>query len=618
MNTAITCLILPFGLLSTGYIALRLLGISQSQSNLSAFHHSIAALLGILIFSYYWFTVGIFGFIGHAALYSYWVVSLMLLIAMRRELTSFGRSLKSGFNLVRQSTWAVKIIAFLILTILSVSFARCFAFYIEGDSLVYHLYLPKQFMMRGAVWAVPFSEHVFWPLAAEMTFVAGEILKSLTLSKFISFSLYVALVAMVGGYVFKRTANLTAGLLAALLIGGSPFIFFHAPSTYNDIFYGAFLTGSFLVLLNQWETKSDAVGGLFLAGLLCGGAMSSKYLGLFGVGFLFLFVSVLLVLRTRSFSMTAKGIVMFSLSTALTGLPYYIRSFIHYGNPVFPFAQSIFQTPFGYGLHSAGIVGSNLSDFISGGGRGWLDFLALPARLTFQADLFGGDKIGYLFISTCFLIFFALKRNMIPLLFCLFITITWFLLSQYVRYLVPVFAVLAVMIGVGYAAMESKFLKISKVMLFIVLLLGSGHSLWAAYHGYKDYFIRKEDELILVAEKFNRVVSPQSKVVVIGDERLYYYDFVAFRERTFRNFTLYPDLTSDADVVRLLDEQEVSYLIMSDFASRTIQRSGDRPFNPESYFSHLVDAGYYQPIESISTPQGSNYTLYIRSALTSS
>lgn len=278
----------------------------------------------------------------------------------------------------------------------------------------------------------------------------------------------------------------------------------------------------------------------------------------------------------------------------------------------FSFASKIFNTPFGHGVTSVGAVSSNLSDFISGQGRGVIDFLMLPLSLTRNPNAFGGDKIGLVFLVLMPVVIFVLIRRWRWALFLLFYTVIWFSLSQYVRYLIPVLSGVAILIGFGLNHLESKFKGALRKLLLILVGILTFQAVWSGYHTYKDFMMREADSIVEVADWLNEVITdPTTKVLVIGDPLLYYYNFRAFREKSFRNFTSYPEMDVD-DVLKLMDKEEIENVVVA----RPLVRSGIEGsldlFNAFDYFDGLVSLEHYQILSEYKTREGKTYELYTR------
>ena len=592
MNSILAFVLIPAGLLATGQCLLRFF--APFSRDLRG--NTYAFLLGLVVFSYFWFAAGLFGRLHVSTLYVYEGLAGFCLIAARRELSGFFKDLSGALEAIRKSD-RLTILAFLLLLIVLIAtLSRCWTGHIDTDSLVYHLYLPKQYVMKAALWAVPYSEHAFWPQFAEMCFIPGELIHALALSKLISGLVFLATLALIGQSVYRITQNKTAAVLSAFWIASAPVFFSHASSTYSDLFFNLFLVAALLLYREQRETAFASGGtAMFLAGLFGGAAMASKYLALYGILALGSLMAIDLVLA-RSKARVFKCIALFAAGLLITGLPYYVRSYLQYANPVFPFAAGFFGTPFGYLIqNSGGLVAA--PDLFAGAGRSFLDFLSLPWNLTFRPDLFGGDKLGLFFLLLSPFVFFAWKQNKRSLLYCLIYALCWFFQMQFSRYLLPVYSLLAFMMGQGYHFFEIKFPRLRPVVLAGILALGVFQAGWSVYRAYKEFFVHQETEIAQMAGTINQwVQDPAAQVLILGSYGLYYYDFVAIREKGFRNFTRYPDLADPAKLTGLLDEKGITRILIIESPSPWYVTDDAHPqsfFDSAPYFKALIAANFY-------------------------
>ncbi|MBN1688192.1 MAG: hypothetical protein JW893_03755 [Candidatus Omnitrophica bacterium] len=605
-------LFMGLSFLANGTIFLKIIRLRMND-DLPSFFFSIAAFVtGVIFYAYFWFVTGLVGLLGLYSVWFYGGISLVSLILGWKQLSFLPAAFRKFFLKIRHAGWINVLIASEIFVIFLFTFSRCWASYVDGDSLVYHLYLPKMFVLMGKIWHIPYSEHAFWPLLAEMSFVPGEVLHTIVLSKAVSFLLYVALSLSCGYFVWTRTQNMTASLLTTLLIAGGPVFFFHAPSTYNDIFFSTFLIMA-LLLMRMESSKGKGWGVSFLAGLFCGAAVATKYLALYGV----VAMSPVILLewfQGHQKKQVFRNNLLFLFGLTLAGLPFYLRSWIVYGNPVFPFAQKIFGTPFGYGLTQAGLVGSNVSHFIAGTGKGVLDFILLPVSMTFKPALFGGDKLGLLFLVSFPLMLFSFRKHLYLWCFLLVYTVIWFNLSQYTRYLLPGLALVAVLSGIGFANVQKRYARLAQVMGATFVLIGFIQLLWAGYHVKKDFFVRTSDPARGMGQWVSaRINNPKEKVLLVGDNKAYYYDLIAIREMTFRNFTRYPDFDREEKTVQLLDKNDIRHIaIVADSHPYSQSRQSEDRFRPEPYFKELTRVGYYENISEKVGSQGLKYDVYRR------
>jgi hypothetical protein len=102
---------------------------------------------------------------------------------------------------------------------------------------------------------------------------------------------------------------------------------------------------------------------------------------------------------------------------------WYIRSWIILGNPIFPFASSIF----GYGYPQDMVNYST----VAGIGMGVVQYFKIPWLLTMRPDTFGGESIGAVFlIFLPFLVFIRNKPRFIK--YVIFVSVylytSWFII----------------------------------------------------------------------------------------------------------------------------------------------------------------------------------------------
>lgn len=584
MSLLYLCL-MPFGILATGFFLERRIFPRPAFLFFKSFPLLLPFSLGLIFFSYYWFLMALFGWIQPFAFLVWLVFAAAAFLMEHKRLHRGSRHLRRWKQSLKDESWLFYGALGLVMAVLFLTLIRCFSGYIEGDSLVYHLYLPKQFVLHGGFFAVPFSEHAYWPLFAEMSFVPAELFHSLPMAKLISWMVFTSTVGLAASFTYQQTHHAFSSALAALIIASAPVFFFHAPSTYSDIFFNFFLMGAFIIYLEAIRYQGSYFGyKMLLAGLLAGAAMANKYLAGFGVIALYI-VMIFDLVRSSDKKRFIMGILALSAGLFLIGAPYYLRSWIHYGNPVFPYAPGIFNTPFGYLEEGAKLLGSNASLEFQGAGRSVKDFFMLPFSLTLAPENFLGDKIGLMFLPAFVFLFFGASSQIRLLSFAFVFALLWFYTGQVSRYFLPPLMIVAMVGSVGLAKLLLKAPRTGKPFVWGMLLLGLFHTGWAGYHAYKDFFIRTEDPKTALAVQINQAISEHhNKVLVLGDAEVYRYNFQAFREKTFRNFTHYPEMPLHR-LLELMDSQEIHYILEVNTGYSDYQR-------PEK-FHELIQRGDY-------------------------
>lgn len=554
-----------FGILSCGRFTAKVLFSSSpsslTESNLKLLVYTYA--LGFVVFYSFWLGMAYMGWLTLIHFYAVCVVQLVVIISQRSYHRQWVISICRGLRLL----WEHGNDARLLISICGCSslavWIRCWSSFVDGDSLVYHLFLPKQFVMKGELFGVPYSEHAYWPLMAEVSFIPAEIMGSAYLSKVFSFFMFGFIAAVASLMARRFRGDLMTSLWVAAIVLTTPYLFYHAASTYSDLFFSFYLLAALLIVQEDVALPRFRFSAYFAAGLFMGASVSAKYLGLFGV----LSLSILAVARLYINKVNRKIVAICALLMGflITAFPFYARAYAMRGNPFFPFLQKLFGTDYGWvsaTANAAAWSGSSAAS-MSGRGQGLLEFLVLPWNLTFHPTDFLGDKIGFIYITVFIGMFFALRRNIFAALFCLFYTILWFISGQATRYLTPVLPILAAIAAQGLDLGEKRhglFLKMIRMTVMSILIF---QTVWSFYLVPKD-FVKAKDSLRLrgFSQRMSEAVNdPDAKVLMIGESRIYYFNFIPIREKPFRHFTKYPD-RDPAELLSLLDREEITRLII--------------------------------------------------------
>ena len=236
------------------------------------------------------------------------------------------------------------------------------------DALSYHLDLPQQWIRLGRIVPLQTNVYSFLPGFLEGAFVhlgmmtwvpketgllAGDgwrLISCQTLEA--GFAILAAwLTCLTTTQLGQRLgasdwASRLGGLVAGALLLSTPWAIVTGSLAYNEAAVNAMLTGGLLISLQSGITFPKRCA---LAGLLVGLAISLKLTSVFfvslPVGCVLLagFVGDTRETNTRFFSLTlCKGIAAGVVATLLVMLPWLVRNAAVSGNPVFPFAASIF------------------------------------------------------------------------------------------------------------------------------------------------------------------------------------------------------------------------------------------------------------------------------------
>jgi len=451
----------------------------ERRSGLEGFLFSVGIGLGAL--SYLVMALGLVGLLRSAAAL---VVVLALAVVSRREIAA---ALAEALSGLRHSRWpsAFGAIVGLPLTALG-AFALIGALAPpsanDWDTLAYHFAVPALYIKWGAIRYVPFIPHSNLPFSMEMLYTLGLMFPAaggMALAKLFHFAMGV-LTALAIYTIGRKHFSPRAGLLGALVFASIPLIGWEATSGYIDLGAAFFVTLAALALLNHLEEGSR--WGV-LAAVSLGLAAATKTTAL---QFIPMAALWLLYNNLRKGSGVWHGLrssIGFGLIAVLVSCPWYIKSWIHTGNPVYPFAYSVFGGMY-WSSRLAEVYRASQLKF--GMGSDFISFVLLPWNLAMNPGRFYDAPVAYVSIGPVFLAalpFFAAARCgrlKLRLLLALAAAgvIFWFFTSQQSRYLIPVMAMGAV--TVGALIDELGGLRLARGFLVAAIAAGVG---WGLYIG---------------------------------------------------------------------------------------------------------------------------------------
>jgi hypothetical protein len=206
------------------------------------------------------------------------------------------------------------------------------------DALMYHLPAARAFASTHGLGAMPQLRYPVFPQLNEILWgaallVHGDVLAQLLTSLF-HLTVLAGLVAL-----GLRLAGPVAAALSAGFWLAAPIVYHLGRSAFVEPAVAAFATLSFLALAGWKESRQPR--WLVISGALAGFAAATKYTGLV---FAAVFAAASIVEADRG--ARAKSFARFSAAAALAALPWYGRTALLAGNPVWPFLGEVFGFSF--------------------------------------------------------------------------------------------------------------------------------------------------------------------------------------------------------------------------------------------------------------------------------
>jgi hypothetical protein len=229
----------------------------------------------------------------------------------------------------------------LILTQLCINFFGALAPELSFDALWYHLTLPKLYVLSHQI--IHISGGLLYysdmPKLLEILYVLPLSFTNEIGAKIIHFAFGIGILLTVYKITGKYTST-TGAILAIAILSANLVFSWESTTAYIDLGRTFFEITALMSFLRWVETNKRK--WLFYTGVLLGFAITTKVLAI--VSLLVFLIVVLLIAHSKKYNLrSCIGVVLTILTPALLiPSPWYIFSFIHTGNPVYPFFTSTY------------------------------------------------------------------------------------------------------------------------------------------------------------------------------------------------------------------------------------------------------------------------------------
>jgi hypothetical protein len=247
------------------------------------------------------------------------------------------------------------------------------------DALIYHLYVPHQWIHTGEMVPLPWHTWSYFPLMGSVAF-AGLISWLPDSSIQVYHEVFFILTCILGLLTLREVPlRSTSKLSTILVVACTPLCMRIASEGMVDWITAFYAGGSFYYLVRLLSTPKERHRKLILlSGISLGLALSSKYTALLAALLLSLHMGGTLIylygVAHRAFTRWA----LFCIAAALTYSPWWMQNLILTGDPLYPFL---------FGEHKASasnaFIGSvSPLEYRRGVyGESWLDILIIPIRM---------------------------------------------------------------------------------------------------------------------------------------------------------------------------------------------------------------------------------------------
>jgi hypothetical protein len=361
-------------------IGSRLLAILGIQSNKSAAGQvALAFPLGFALLAFATLGLALLRALTPAAA---WVMLVVLTMLECRSAMRTARQLWRGW-ITRQpvsATLESRALFLLTAAAFAVNLTWSLAPEVQFDALNYHLAVPKLYLDAGGLVDLPYFFHSYFAHLAEMVFALCMALDGALVAKLmlaVAGWVSAAAVYSLGEMLFSRRV----GLWSAALFYLTPLTSWLTGSAHTDLIVSVYITGAVICFV-RWY-RSQRIAWIMAAGLMIGGGVGVKLNAAYAAAGIGLALLGLMVSSRQRFGVQIRTAAALVLAAACVALPWYLITYVHTGNPVFPMMNGIFKSP------RTEPVNTMMNAAAFGIGTSGPAFLRLPFRLTLDTSRFG-------------------------------------------------------------------------------------------------------------------------------------------------------------------------------------------------------------------------------------
>ena len=218
--------------------------------------------------------------------------------------------------------------------------------YTEWDSLSYHLADPKIYLQAHRIYELPWESHSNFAFTGEMWYLWALMQRGLDagipLAKLFHFACGVG--TCLALYAFgARHFSPKVGFLAAGLWASTPLVLWEAGTAYVDLAPAFFGTLTLLAVAGGMAARNARwlrLGAVLMGLTLSTKATSLTTLALLAAGLLFWYIRR----QGQPWARAVRAAALWCVLALIVGSPWYIKSAVYTGNPVYPFYSKIFPT----------------------------------------------------------------------------------------------------------------------------------------------------------------------------------------------------------------------------------------------------------------------------------
>lgn len=589
-----------------------------------------ALIVGHVVLALLILALGLLGYL------KWWALAHLLLLAALAGLRALDDAARSCAELLGRVWWELtrsplRIVHWAIILVIVLQLLAALAppLPTDYDGLAEHLAMAKQWARDGRIHPLWYDHHSQFPATVQMFYTLAHVFSVPGAAKLFHWGFGVMAIgaAVLAG---RRMVAPAAGSWAGLILATTPGFAWLMGVGYVDLATIACGLLALLFFLRWQKEREDWL--LWLSAVMAGAGAGTKMQGLVVMGLLA--VGAMIVLRGRWLTGLGRAAAYVGIALIVCG-PWYLKSYIWTGNPVYPFAYDIFggkywsadraeayrHTQRNYGKGDIPPAEqfeamSPLQRAFAGPHRP-LNLLLAPFNVTFDpveftvpmgaAGVWMTDNIGPLWLALIPLL--ALFRRPPPVRTMLWLLLAmwlWWLWSmQLTRYLLPTLALVAPAAGWAVVEAERHSALLSTVVrsamgVWTVLALGlMSLYVWpqapAALGMVEADTYLSTTALYRASEAINERAPADAKVALYGEPRGYYLDRdYLWAEPGHSALIRYEQVDSPEDLVRELRRIGVTHVMLNLALLPDFATTGDPVVGN---IREAVEQGLLEPME---------------------
>jgi hypothetical protein len=446
------------------------------------------------------------------------------------------------------------------------------------DANSHHLAVSKQWLSVGQLSYIPYNPFANGPLnlsviyALEMALIDGSILPQLT-----HFSLGILNTLLIYGFVRSRYSNLSA-CLACVIFYSIPAVTWLSGTAISDLGI-SFFTLFGIVAFLHWVERDDP-SWLKMAALGTGLAMGTKITGVFALPLLVFSIFYVGISNREAFLQIVPRGFLVSLIALGLAAPWYLKSYIQTGNPVFPFLYNLFGGKYWTEAVNARFLAAQFG--FMGIGRSITDYLFLPLRLLIPNNMPYEGPISWIFLVG-FLWGITQRKDKTATYLSVYAALYfggWSLFTtQGVRMLLPALGALSIVAATGAVAVtgQMKSGKSILTLLMVALIIEGLLGVWRERSGVlrdqvavvlgewsREEYLHKYFYLDDVFSFANTKLPAGGAILGFNEVRGYLsqHEFI-WGDPSLQAYVDYDRLKTKESLKRRLDELSVEYVLIN-------------------------------------------------------